>query len=60
MRQLSSLRILGIAISGFGSAKDRERYKQAGFTESLVKPVDVNQVISAIGRVMTGVNSAPP
>jgi hypothetical protein len=41
----------------------RERgliYKQAGFAESFVKPVDVNQVINAIGRVMTGVNSASP
>lgn len=60
MRQLSSLSIPGIAITGFGSAKDRERYEQAGFAESFVKPVDVNQVINAIGRVMTGVNSAPP
>ena len=60
MRQLSSLSIPGIAITGFGSAKDRERYEQVGFAESFVKPVDVNQVINAIGRVMTGVNSAPP
>jgi hypothetical protein len=52
MRHLSSLGIPGIAISGFGTAKDREEYKRAGFAESLVKPVDVKQVISAIGRVM--------
>jgi CheY-like chemotaxis protein len=54
MRQLSSLGIPGIAISGFGTAKDRERYKEAGFAESFVKPVDVKQIISVIGRVMSG------
>jgi CheY-like chemotaxis protein len=54
MRHLSGLGIPGIAISGFGTAKDREKYRQAGFAESLVKPVDVRQVISAIGRVMGG------
>lgn len=56
MRHLSTLGIPGIAISGFGTAKDREQYKKAGFAESLVKPVDVRQVISAIGRVMAGGN----
>ncbi|HUE41072.1 MAG TPA: response regulator [Chthoniobacterales bacterium] len=56
MRHLSALGIPGIAISGFGTAKDREEYKRAGFAESLVKPVDIKQVISAIGRVMAGGN----
>jgi CheY-like chemotaxis protein len=56
MRRLSALGIPGIAISGFGTAKDREEYKRAGFAESLVKPVDVKQVISAIGRVLAGDN----
>jgi len=51
MRQLGARGIPGIAISGYGTAKDREEYKQAGFAESLVKPVDVGQLISAIGRV---------
>jgi CheY-like chemotaxis protein len=62
MRHLSSLGIRGIAISGFGTAKDREEYKRAGFAESLVKPVDVKQVIGAIGRVTgngTGVANFP-
>ncbi|HEV3394054.1 MAG TPA: response regulator [Chthoniobacterales bacterium] len=58
MRQLSSLGIQGIAISGFGTAKDREKYKQAGFAESFVKPVDVKQVIGAISRVMAKTNRA--
>jgi CheY-like chemotaxis protein len=52
MRQLSSLGIPGIAISGYGTAKDRERYREAGFAESFVKPVDVKQIINVIGRVM--------
>jgi len=53
MRQLSSLGIPGIAISGYGTARDRERYREAGFAESFVKPVDVKQVINVIGRVMS-------
>jgi CheY-like chemotaxis protein len=51
MRQLGPRGIPGIAISGFGSAKDREEYRQAGFAESLVKPVDIEELISAIHRV---------
>ncbi len=56
MRQLALLGIPGIAISGFGTAKDRERYKEAGFAESFIKPVDVKQVISVIGRVTANAN----
>lgn len=56
MRTLASLGIPGIAISGYGTAKDREEYKRAGFAEWLIKPVDVQQVMSAIGRVMAGGN----
>jgi CheY-like chemotaxis protein len=51
MRRLHARGIPGIAISGFGSAKDREEYRQAGFAESLVKPVDIEELMSAIGRV---------
>ena len=58
MRYLSPMGIPGIAISGFGTAKDREEYKRAGFSESLIKPVDVRQVVSAIGRVMGNGNDA--
>lgn len=42
MRQLGACGVRGIAISGFGTAKDREEYKRAGFAESFVKPVDVD------------------
>ncbi len=51
MRKLAARGVPGIAISGFGTARDREEYRQAGFAESLVKPVDVQDVINAIGRV---------
>jgi two-component system CheB/CheR fusion protein len=51
MRQLGPRGVPGIAISGFGTAKDRETYKRAGFAESFVKPVDVDQLVQAIGRV---------
>ena len=54
MRKLAARGIPGIAISGFGTARDREEYRQAGFAESLVKPVDVQDVINAIGRVTAG------
>jgi CheY-like chemotaxis protein len=54
MRQLGACGIPGIAISGFGSAKDIQEYKQAGFAESLIKPVDIDEVIGAINRVAAG------
>lgn len=59
MRQLSSRGIPGIAISGYGTVKDRQRYKEAGFVESFVKPVDVKQIISAISRVGGRTASGP-
>ena len=51
MRLLRARNIPGIAISGFGSAQDREEYRRAGFAESLVKPVDIDQLLGAIRRV---------
>jgi DNA-binding response OmpR family regulator len=51
MRRLRERHIPGIAISGFGSAQDREEYRDAGFAESLVKPVDIDELIGAIRRV---------
>ena len=58
MRYAASMGIPGIAISGFGTAKDREEYRRAGFSHSFVKPVDVSQVIGAISRVMASGSSA--
>jgi CheY-like chemotaxis protein len=51
MRKLRERGIPGIAITGFGSAKDREEYRQAGFAEALIKPVDIEELLVAIGRV---------
>ncbi len=41
----------GIAMSGYGMDDDLRRSREAGFTEHLVKPVDVPQLIAAIERV---------
>ena len=51
MRHLGARGVPGIAISGYGTVKDREEYRLAGFAESLVKPVDVGELMGAIGRV---------
>jgi CheY-like chemotaxis protein len=51
MRELGASGIPGIAISGFGTAEDREDFKRAGFAESFVKPVDVEDLVRAIARV---------
>lgn len=59
MRQLRERNIPGIAISGFGSAQDREEYRRAGFAESLVKPVDIDQLLGAIGRVTEAATESP-
>lgn len=54
MRQLRERDIPGIAISGYGSAQDREEYRRAGFAESFVKPVDIDELLGAIRRVTEG------
>ncbi len=41
----------GIAMSGYGMDDDVRRTREAGFTEHLVKPIDVSQLIAAIRRV---------
>ena len=38
----------GIAISGFGQAEDVERSRQAGFSQHLIKPVDISTLRSAL------------
>jgi signal transduction histidine kinase/ActR/RegA family two-component response regulator len=42
----------GIAISGFGSNGDREKSLQAGFSEHLVKPVNLEKLEASIHRVV--------
>jgi two-component system, chemotaxis family, CheB/CheR fusion protein len=41
-----------IALSGFGSPRDKQRSASAGFTEHLVKPVTLPELRAAISRVM--------
>jgi signal transduction histidine kinase len=44
----------GIAISGFGMNGDIEKSLQAGFSEHLVKPIKLENLEAAIGRVIGG------
>jgi CheY-like chemotaxis protein len=50
LRGNSSIR--GIAISGFGTLADIERSLAAGFSEHLVKPVNVERLEGAIQAAM--------
>jgi CheY-like chemotaxis protein len=41
LRELPGLAdVILVAMTGYGQAEDRERSRQAGFNEHLVKPVD--------------------
>lgn len=42
----------GISLSGYGTDEHRQRSRQAGFSEHLVKPVQIEQLEESIGRVM--------
>jgi CheY-like chemotaxis protein len=42
-----------IAVTGYGKASDRERATRAGFDAHLVKPVDLEQLLTVI-RTMRG------
>jgi PAS domain S-box-containing protein len=44
----------GIAMSGYGMEEDQRRSREAGFSEHLVKPIDVPQLLAAILRVTKG------
>jgi len=50
LRAISGIR--GIAISGFGMNGDIEKSLEAGFSEHLVKPVKMEKLEAAIGRVI--------
>ena len=53
IRELSTRRPTpGIALSGFGTADDIAMSLQAGFTEHLIKPIDVRKLDEAIHRVV--------
>jgi signal transduction histidine kinase len=44
--------IKGIALSGFGMDEDIRQSREAGFSEHLIKPVDLHQLEAAIKRVL--------
>ncbi len=59
MRRIRAIRSKpGIAMSGYGMNEDRRRSNEAGFSEHLVKPVDLPQLIAAI-RPVTDNRSYP-
>jgi signal transduction histidine kinase/ActR/RegA family two-component response regulator len=57
LRAMSPVR--GIAISGFGMNGDIEKSLNAGFSEHLVKPVELEKLEAAIDRVMQTAASNP-
>jgi CheY-like chemotaxis protein len=40
-----------VAITGYGQSADRQRAETAGFSEHLVKPVDLNTVLAVVWRL---------
>ncbi len=55
MRELrSTLGLQGIAVSGYGMEEDLARSREAGFAEHLVKPIDMQRLQAAIGRIALG------
>ncbi len=61
MRQLSAeMPTLGIALSGYGMEVDIQRSREAGFAEHLTKPVNVEQLQSAIERVALAPSRVQP
>ncbi len=52
MRAVRARRVIpGIAMSGYGMEEDMLKSRQAGFSEHLVKPIDLPQLTAAIRRV---------
>jgi signal transduction histidine kinase len=47
-----------IALTGYGLAEDQRRVLEAGFDMHLVKPVDINNLLEAIGNCTQAVASA--
>jgi two-component system CheB/CheR fusion protein len=44
-------RMPAIALSGYGQEEDMHRSREAGFAEHLIKPVSIDHLLSAIGRL---------
>ena len=54
MKQLRDLHgIKGIALSGYGMEQDQQRSREAGFLDHVIKPVNVDELMAAIQRVVS-------
>ena len=51
---LAKHNLRGVAVSGYGMEEDVRRAKQAGFVEHLTKPVNANQMLDVLDRVLAG------
>ncbi len=52
-----------VALSGYGAPEDIQRSRAAGFAEHLVKPVDADQLVATLRRVLAEARQraeAPP
>jgi CheY-like chemotaxis protein len=43
--------VKGIAVSGYGSPEDIRESRRAGFSDHLIKPIDVNELLGAMARL---------
>jgi response regulator RpfG family c-di-GMP phosphodiesterase len=41
-----------VALTGYGQESDRERVRQAGFDEHLVKPVNAERIVALFERMV--------
>jgi CheY-like chemotaxis protein len=49
---LAKYNLRGVAVSGYGMEDDVTRAKQAGFVEHLTKPVNADQFLDVLTRVL--------
>jgi signal transduction histidine kinase len=52
LRAVPGLRL--VAITGYGQTRDRQRSREVGFEEHLVKPVNIEQLTTLLGRLDAG------
>ena len=54
----SKNRLVGIAMSGFGTDADARRSLEGGFSQHLIKPVTMEKLDAALQAVMNGLETA--
>jgi len=54
LRQLRAggLSVPALALTGYASSRDREEALSAGFTEHLIKPVEVDELVTTVTRLL--------